>query len=1074
MILSGKLFVESPIYRGNARKTLFTRDGDGTQRLVSLAGEIEGTAQSLMDAFIGKSRDGRNIGLLNKLWLRLYKAPLPERLIRQVKCKLNKESYPRDRLFDLRMGIKLDEDRGAAEAKANYKMETLFKNSAFDFTLEVSESLLNQDENEARLYYVLKELKEGKFWFGAGKSKGLGRCRLEMDIPFSTPQILPLVNPEANHLSVSLHFSSRNPILVGWNWGKVDPEVPAFAAIEGRALLEAMRNLAEPIRKRLEMAIGGPLVSPKDWKNKLADYLPRIIAIKLREDSVKEGEVWILPPSAIKKLQKGKYPLSPEILEEIQPLCEKPFSDKQLAEKEIKKILGKKANLANRILEHLESKTQAIEKFDHQAWLDLVSGLGLEAQLAEQLESQIKDENAMVEVLRPACQKIMPQLFDQIDRQINLLQSDLWIDMEIANREEHIKIKTRLLSGNISETEWENPAFVPEGIKPAGWKEFLASHARVGFRYLINKQNLEKSIINDKNHISFLNGYRNRTRQELAQPYHTDFRAGGPSTREISKKYGKPYDNIFMRMLTWSLSSETGTWEIYIPGSTIKGAFRKRASQVLKTLWGETPKTRNILDRLFGKQGQRGLVFFSDAYLTDPKVPENSWCSMDGVRMDAQTGQPIEEAKADYLFAYGDNLSFNLRLDLQDIHQEDSEALGVLSHLLMDFYKGEIPLGGEKTTGFGWVQADITELQWMSGRENDELAAQLFGQRRFEQKGLWHTFTLRGEEAVLSLPLANFRPVDSSQVSKKAPRAYLGFISHRSFGGYCGTLAVEGEVLTPLNIKESGQPSFQTTLENEPINGWDSFSMSPPEASLRSDKRTYALPSKSIKGMLRHIYTIASDSKEPSPDITLLNPVDSLFGWVGAGSNQAIMGRISVNFAAFDDPKLAWFKIPYPYGKWAYLEGRWTTKKEVGVRPQQINNIWRIFPHTPLAPIVQKLDHFEPDIVQASYLRAILPGSRCRSTIRFWNLEKKELERLIWCLVLEDGLAHKIGQGRYLGLGSLRLRLLPESYLIHWEDRYSGKSEDNWRQPINLKEWINTSCIAHYDKLREILNADQI
>ena len=30
MILKGKLYVESPIYRGNARKTLFTRDGDGT------------------------------------------------------------------------------------------------------------------------------------------------------------------------------------------------------------------------------------------------------------------------------------------------------------------------------------------------------------------------------------------------------------------------------------------------------------------------------------------------------------------------------------------------------------------------------------------------------------------------------------------------------------------------------------------------------------------------------------------------------------------------------------------------------------------------------------------------------------------------------------------------------------------------------------------------------------------------------------------------------------------------------------------------------------------------------------
>jgi len=78
MILQGKLIAETPLYRGNARKTLFTRDGDGTQRLVSLAGEISGTAQALMDAFIGQSRDGRNIGLLNRLWLRLYGGPMPE------------------------------------------------------------------------------------------------------------------------------------------------------------------------------------------------------------------------------------------------------------------------------------------------------------------------------------------------------------------------------------------------------------------------------------------------------------------------------------------------------------------------------------------------------------------------------------------------------------------------------------------------------------------------------------------------------------------------------------------------------------------------------------------------------------------------------------------------------------------------------------------------------------------------------------------------------------------------------------------------------------------------------------
>jgi hypothetical protein len=84
MLLRGQLIAESPIYRGNAKKTLFTRDGDGTHRLVSLPGEIAGTAQSLMDAFIGQSGNGKNRGLLNEAWERLYAVPMPPGLIQQV------------------------------------------------------------------------------------------------------------------------------------------------------------------------------------------------------------------------------------------------------------------------------------------------------------------------------------------------------------------------------------------------------------------------------------------------------------------------------------------------------------------------------------------------------------------------------------------------------------------------------------------------------------------------------------------------------------------------------------------------------------------------------------------------------------------------------------------------------------------------------------------------------------------------------------------------------------------------------------------------------------------------------
>jgi len=383
MILKGKLYAESPIYRGNARKTLFTRDGDGTHRLVSLAGEVAGTAQSLMDAFIGQSRRGRNIGLLNQMWLRLYDSPMPEGLITSVECQLQEESYPRDRFFDLRMGIKLDEDRWAAEANANYKMETVFRNSVFDFTLSIDESVLQQGENASRLYYVLREIQERRFWFGAGKSKGLGRVRLEMDLSDLTPKTPPRLQPSANHLRISLRFNATNPILVGWNWGKVDPEVPSFAAIEGRLLVEAMRDLPDPIRERLEMGLAGPILSPEDWKQKFAEYLPRVIAIWLREQSIGEIDTWTLPAEAMAKLSKGKYPLSKKILSRIEPLVDQPFPGEEAAEAAVTEALGDKANMANRVLEVMVQERQTRQQLNDEAWRKVANGLGLDVTLAD-------------------------------------------------------------------------------------------------------------------------------------------------------------------------------------------------------------------------------------------------------------------------------------------------------------------------------------------------------------------------------------------------------------------------------------------------------------------------------------------------------------------------------------------------------------------------------------------------------------------------------------------------------------------------------------------------------------------
>ncbi len=1078
MNIQGTLYAESPIYRGNSRKTLFTRDGDGTHRLVSLAGEVGGTAQSLMDAFIGQDRKGKNTGLLNQLWKRLYGKSMPDRLITQVTCTLQKSSYPRDNLFDLRMGIRLDEDRWAAESNANYKMETLFRHSAFDFTLSVNDGLLKKDGNDARLYYLFQELIAGRFWFGAGKSKGLGRLRLEMDTPLSVPATLPEVNPGANHLRLRLAFDSVNPVLVGWNWGKIDPESPSFAAVEGRLLVNAMRELPDAVGKRLAMSLGGPILSPENWKHKFIEQLPRVLAIWIQEASQsEEQECWVLPEADVKKLGKGKYKLSKKILEKLYPLTEKTYANIDDAEAEITEAMADKENMIKRVVKLLEQQQVSEKSIGESLWAELSALLSLaqDSSLKAELEEALDDEQNLVKILKPACERVFPRLSQQIDHQISLLQSDSWVDEELEHRRTHVDIKQMLMNGEISEGQWRDFKHPPKGVSHAAWREFLDAHRRVKYHHITHGKNLKKSITNDENMIAFLKSYRSQTRQELAQSYNIDFRAGGASNREISRKYGKPYDTVFMRMLSWAPSTEEhGAWEVYIPGSTIKGAFRKRASQVLKTLLGESSKTRMLIDKLFGAQGKRGMMFFSDAYLSDPVDPEKAWCSMDGVKMDPKNGKPLESAKRDFLYAYGKELAFQCQIDIQDVRSSDLEAFSVFLHLLDDFRRGDIPLGGEKTSGFGWIKADLQQVEWLSAEQSD-ISQKLFPGQTMKPDGIWQSLVLDGDAALQALQSSKESLSAEQNVSKTSvPRAKAGFISHKAFGGYCGMLYVEADVLTPVTVQESGEPSFRQNLAEGPVNGWDFFSMSPPEASKREDKRRYALPSKSLRGMLRHIYAVASDSREESKVVTDLNPADSLFGWVGRGQNQAIMGRVSVSFGYFQDPQLSWFAVPYPYGNWQFQNGQWKEVSGTNASKLRIQDTWRIFPHAPLAPVAKQVETFAPDTVQSSYFRAILPGHTAQFSIRFWNLEEEELQRVIWTIALEPELAHKMGKHRYLGFGSLRLRILPESYLIDWEARYQGKTEKEWQKSLSPDEWRNTRVIAHYADLRKALNAAQL
>jgi hypothetical protein len=56
-------------------------------------------------------------------------------------------------------------------------------------------------------------------------------------------------------------------------------------------------------------------------------------------------------------------------------------------------------------------------------------------------------------------------------------------------------------------------------------------------------------------------------------------------------------------------------------------------------------------------------------------------------------------------------------------------------------------------------------------------------------------------------------------------------------------------------------------------------------------------------------------------------------------------------------------------------------------------------------------------------VRLLAEGNEFEFTVRFENLDDYELGMLLWSLALENGMAHKMGLGKPLGLGSVKIEV---------------------------------------------------
>ncbi|MBL8150720.1 MAG: TIGR03986 family CRISPR-associated RAMP protein [Blastocatellia bacterium] len=125
--------------------------------------------------------------------------------------------------------------------------------------------------------------------------------------------------------------------------------------------------------------------------------------------------------------------------------------------------------------------------------------------------------------------------------------------------------------------------------------------------------------------------------------------------------------------------------------------------------------------------------------------------------------------------------------------------------------------------------------------------------------------------------------------------------------------------------------------------------------------------------------------------------------------------------------------------------------------------------------------HLNEKSSQNSTLKRILgKDNEFIFTVRFENLEEYELGLLLWSLALEDCMAHKIGMGKPLGLGSVKIKI-HSLEIIDRKVRYQSFLEENaslqqgitkendWKKYVStFREWMKDHFGEDFNQLKNV------
>ncbi|MBI1766351.1 MAG: TIGR03986 family CRISPR-associated RAMP protein [Acidobacteria bacterium] len=125
---------------------------------------------------------------------------------------------------------------------------------------------------------------------------------------------------------------------------------------------------------------------------------------------------------------------------------------------------------------------------------------------------------------------------------------------------------------------------------------------------------------------------------------------------------------------------------------------------------------------------------------------------------------------------------------------------------------------------------------------------------------------------------------------------------------------------------------------------------------------------------------------------------------------------------------------------------------------------------------------------QNATVRLLAAENEFRFMVRFSNLEGYELGALLWSLALDDGMAHKMGMGKPIGLGSVAI-IVEDVVLIDRNTRYQklfsathesfeegNQAASNWREEYVavFQDWMKQRFGQPFEQLSNIVDLSAI